>query len=120
MKSTARKSHKIITIHRDGMHNNEQSYKEPVLANPGNVFRVSVGGGKMGHPLAHDNEAPFPESIVKPFILSLCPPGGLVLDPFSGSGTTMAVCAKLGRSGLGIDLRESQTKIGMDRLSQVQ
>lgn len=44
----------------------------------------------MGSDLAHDNEAPFPETLTDFFVESFCPPGGTVLDIFCGSGTTLA------------------------------
>lgn len=92
-------------------------YSEPVKANPGNLVKVIVGGGVMGHPLAHENEAPFPEKLAEFFIKSFCKPGGLVLDPFSGSGTTVATAARLGRRGIGCDLRMSQCELGRRRLN---
>jgi hypothetical protein len=105
---------------RDGMHNQEQDYQEPVLANPGNVFYIPVGGGLMGHPLAHENEAPFPEKLAEIFIRSCCPPDGWCLDPFLGSGTTAAVCQAWGRNCVGIDLRESQIELSKKRCAEVQ
>lgn len=90
----------------------------PVIANPGNLLRTTVGGGHMGHALAHENEAPYPEGVPEFFIKSLCQPGGTVLDVFSGSGTTTAVAERLGRNGIGIDLRMSQCKIGVQRLTR--
>jgi site-specific DNA-methyltransferase (adenine-specific)/site-specific DNA-methyltransferase (cytosine-N4-specific) len=89
------------------------------LANPGNVIDCVVGGGHMGHELAHENEAPFPEALADFFIRSFCPPGGIVLDPFSGSGTTVAAAVKAGRYGVGIDIRPSQVDLGNRRLDQV-
>ena len=73
----------------------------------------------MGHALAHENEAPFPEDLVRPFVLSFCPPGGVVLDPFVGSGTTMAVALKWARSGIGIDIRATQLDITRRRLAAI-
>lgn len=90
-----------------------QGYRVPVLANPGNVIRLPVGGGQMGSPLAHENEAPFPERLAEFFIRSFCPPGGTVFDPFSGSGTTAAAAIASGRNFLGTDVRESQ--VGLTR-----
>jgi hypothetical protein len=96
-----------------------QCYVPPDLANPGNVIECVVGGGRMGSSLAHENEAPFPESLVEFFIRSFCPPGGTVLDPFCGSGTTLAVSLRHNRSCLGIDLRESQIELTQRRLEEV-
>lgn len=94
----------------------EQTYVPPVLANPGTLVRVDVGGGKMGSSLAHENEAPFPVSLAEWFIRSWCPPGGTVLDRFSGSGTTVDAAQRLGRIGIGMDLRFSQCQLGTRRI----
>ena len=48
--------------------------------------------------------ATMPEKLVEPCILAGCPIGGLVLDPFIGSGTVGAVAERLGRRWVGIDL----------------
>jgi hypothetical protein len=101
-------SHKVVT-----------EYDPPVLANPGNVIKCNVGGGVMGNRLCHENEAPFPEKLAEFFIRSFCPPGGLVVDPFSGSGTTVCVAEQFGRRGLGYDIRESQVELGDRRLTDV-
>lgn len=70
----------------------------------------------MGSPLAHDNEAPFPESLVGPFVRSFCPPNGVVCDPFCGSGTTGPVALRHGRRFVGCDLRGSQVGLATKRL----
>ncbi len=44
-----------------------------------------------------EHYATFPEKLVEPMILAGCPPGGVVLDPFAGSGTTGVVAGRLGR-----------------------
>lgn len=95
-------------------------YAKPAIANPGNVIKCNVGGGLMGSDLAHENEAPFPESLAEFFIRSFCPPGGIVLDPFAGSGTTAAVAHRLGRQYVAIDIRESQCELSARRLATVQ
>ena len=83
------------------MHTQNTPYAPPVLANPGNVVTgIPVGGNKMGHPLAHENEAPFPVKLPEWFIRSWCPPAGTVLDPFGGSGTTAHAARNLGRSAI--------------------
>lgn len=52
--------------------------------------------------------APMPPDVIRPCVLSSCPSGGIVLDPFSGSGTVGRVALSLGRSYVGIDLDEAQ------------
>ncbi len=97
----------------------EQYYAPPVKANPGNVIKCIVGGGVMGSKLAHENEAPFPESLAEFFVKSFCPPGGIVLDPFSGSGTTAAVALANGRNAVAVDVRESQEDLTKRRIEEV-
>jgi site-specific DNA-methyltransferase (adenine-specific)/site-specific DNA-methyltransferase (cytosine-N4-specific) len=91
-------------------------YIDPDVCNPGNIISGLVGSGGMGWKDATKNEAPFPEWLAEFFIKSFCPPGGSVLDPFSGSGTTVAVAVKHGRNAVGIDARPSQVWLGETRL----
>lgn len=92
-------------------------YSAPALANPGNVIHCRVGGGHMGSALSAENEAPFPESLADFFVQSFCRPGGVVLDPFSGSGTTGASAIKNGRRFIGCDVRASQVDLSLRRLA---
>lgn len=85
-----------------------KDYVVPPISNPGDIIDCSVGGGKLGSKISHDNEAPFPEKLPNFFIRSFCPPGGVVYDPFGGSGTTAAVAIKTGRKFICSDLRRSQ------------
>lgn len=96
-----------------------EAYLPPAKANPGNVIKCNVGGGQMGSKLAHENEAPFPESLAEFFVKSFCPPDGVVLDPFMGSGTTAAVAEKAGRRWIGVDIRESQIELTKRRIAEV-
>lgn len=105
--------------YKDGDTNHILGYIPPEKSNPGNVLDCgTVGGGRIGSNIAHDNEAPFPEKIPNFFIRSFCPPGGVVLDPFSGSGTTLAVAIKTGRKFIACDLRESQIALMQRRIKQ--
>jgi hypothetical protein len=90
-------------------------YVAPSMAHPRDILHAKVGGGHMGHPLASRGEAPFPESLIEQIIPVLVPIGGRVLDPFSGSGTVPAVAQKLGRFGVGSDLRMNQCELGRER-----
>jgi site-specific DNA-methyltransferase (adenine-specific) len=120
-KPSGRPSHKLQTRRKaNGERLMDGLYTEPVKANPGNVLKCKVGGGLMGHKLAHENEAPFPQSLPEFFIRSFCPPNGLVLDPFSGSATTGAAAVKWGRNYIGCDIRQSQCELGKRRLDGLQ
>lgn len=91
------------------------------IANPGNTIIIDcgcVGGGHMGSNISHDNEAPYPEQIPDRFIRSHTHPGDTVMDPFSGSGTTVALAIKNNRKFIGIDLRPSQIKLTKRRIKQ--
>ena len=55
-------------------------------------------------PYSGAHYAVFPPDLIEPCILAGCPPGGIVLDPFIGSGTTAMVARKHGRHAIGLDL----------------
>lgn len=59
--------------------------------------------------------APYPEDLCKLPILATCPPNGVVLDPFCGTGTTMYVASKLGRKSVGIDVSSEYIELAEQR-----
>ncbi len=61
--------------------------------------------------------AVFPEPLVELCIQAGCPPHGLVLDPFLGSGTTAVVARRLGRHYLGIDCSRAYCTLAKRRLA---
>lgn len=88
---------------------------------------TSEGGGPklMGSVIfAHSchgyavNETQKPEAIVSPLVQYSCPPGGLLVSLFAGSGTDLAVARKTGRRAIGFEKRESQCEAAAQRLSQ--
>lgn len=72
----------------------------PAGRNPGDVWDVATAR----FPGAHF--AVMPDELVRRAVLAGCRPGGTVLDPFCGSGTTGAVAGRLGRRFVGIDLHQ--------------
>lgn len=64
------------------------------------VIECNVKAGSNGH------SATFPKKIISPRILSSCPPGGVVLDPFCGSGITIETAVDLGRNAIGFEISE--------------
>lgn len=101
-----------------GNRKNGGEYPSNPLTRPRDVVRCLVGGGQMGSKLVHENEAPFPEALASHFIKCCSPVGGVVLDPFVGSGTTIAAALKLGRSGIGVDCRQSQVDLTIKRIKE--
>lgn len=70
-------------------------------------------------PMPQAHFATFPEKLVEPCILAGCPPGGTVLDPFCGSGTTGVVAVRHERHFVGIDLnREYLDEIAQPRITR--
>lgn len=67
-------------------------------------------------PFAHF--ATFPTKLITPMILAGAPVGGIVLDPFAGSGTTLLTARNLGRVGIGCDLNPEYAQLANDRLSK--
>ncbi|MHC4103037.1 MAG: DNA-methyltransferase, partial [Planctomycetota bacterium] len=57
-----------------------------------------------------------PLALLSLLVNACCPPGGTVLDPFCGSGTTLVAAAESGRRFLGIDTNPDAVRISRDRL----
>lgn len=60
--------------------------------------------------------AVYPEELLRIPILATCPEGGIILDPFNGTGTTVSAALKLGRRGVGIELSPEYIKISQQRI----
>lgn len=80
---------------------------------PGNVWDFSRVRFKMGEYENHPTQKP--EALLERIVKASSNPGDVVLDPFSGSFTTSAVAARLGRVGIGVDLNEEYYEIGLRR-----
>ena len=80
--------------------------------NKRDVWTVSTSSFKGAH------FAVFPESLVEPCVLAGCPEGGVVLDPFMGSGTTGVVAQRLGRRFVGIDINSDYCCMAAERISK--
>lgn len=63
----------------------------------------------------HPTEKPL--GILDPLIRYACPPGGLVVDPFAGSGSTLDAARQSGRRAIGIEAREEYCEAAVRRLS---
>jgi site-specific DNA-methyltransferase (adenine-specific) len=64
--------------------------------------------------------AVFAPALVEPCVLAGCPPGGVVLDPFLGSGTTALVAIRTGRNWLGVELNPEYVELARERIRSAQ
>lgn len=80
---------------------------------PGDVWEIVPEGSWRRD--AHS--APFPEALCDLPILATCPPGGIVLDPFVGTGTAVVAAVRRGRRGIGIDLSAEYLRTAEGRLA---
>ena len=67
---------------------------------------------------SHQHKARFSEELVRIPVLSTTPPGGVVLDPFGGSGTSLAFARKHGFRAIGIDIKEEFCQLMVDQLTE--
>ncbi|MGW5173347.1 DNA-methyltransferase [Streptomyces sp. NPDC004082] len=76
------------------------------------VVTVNVRSGSDGH------SATFPEELIRPRILSSCPPGGTVLDPFCGTGRSLTVAQESGRRAIGFELTDHFSEAAQKRVAE--
>ena len=88
--------------------------KQYLVRNKRDVWSVPLKPCKEAH------FATFPEELIKPCILAGCRGGGVVLDPFFGSGTTGRVAVANGRHYVGIELNPEYIEISDRRTDNVQ
>jgi DNA modification methylase len=103
----------------DGKPKKKRRYIPPEIANPGNVIRTKNGGGHLGDRFAEKTEAPMNLEVAERFVLWYSPPGGIVLDPFCGSGTTGVAALKHGRRAVLCDERRGQISLARCRIATV-
>jgi site-specific DNA-methyltransferase (adenine-specific) len=84
----------------------------PKGRNKRTVWSISLSKFREAH------FAVFPETLVKTCIAASCPDGGVVLDPFSGAGTTALTAKKTGRNFIGIDCNADFCEMSQRRISK--
>ncbi|MCM8807973.1 MAG: site-specific DNA-methyltransferase [Candidatus Omnitrophica bacterium] len=90
--------------------------KEIEKANPTNALMFKR---ENQYTVQGEHYAKFPLSLAEFFILASCPEGGIVLDPFMGSGTVALVAKKLKRNYIGIEISKEYCKIIEERLKNI-
>ena len=84
-------------------------------ANPGDVWEFSHV--HYSNPNRQEHPTQKPEGLIERLVLASTKPGSLVLDPFSGSGTTLRVCQQTGREAIGIEINPVFVDMTKERLS---
>ena len=98
--------------HGDRFSKGERVFGADGMANKRSVWSVPV------KPYAGAHFAVFPSELIEPCIIAGAPAGGIVLDPFMGSGTTAQVAQTLGRKYLGCELNPAYQQLQNKRLAQ--
>jgi site-specific DNA-methyltransferase (adenine-specific) len=100
---------------KDGARYTEVLYRDmPVLVRPDNVFRFSTAAASRDNLIKHP--APYHKELPLYFINLLTDEGDLVIDPFSGIGTTGVACKELERNYIGYELNETYVDFSEKRL----
>jgi DNA modification methylase len=113
----------------ESVRNRSQRSHETILhlSRTNQPYCRNIDGGRFGHdvwefpvgsyrdPLGRKHPAVFPEPLVERILTDYCPPGGHVLDPFAGSGTTCAVARRAGLRWTGIELNPEYAQIARMR-----
>jgi len=102
-----RPSHDVLNI---GNQAGSIPWKYKEFRNKRSVWSVNT------KPLREAHFAVFPPDLITPCILAGCPEGGVVLDPFFGSGTTGLVAKQYKRNYVGIDLNQEYCELAARRI----
>jgi len=82
--------------------------------NPGDFWAVNT------RPYFDEHFAVFPPELCIMPILATCPPDGIVMDTFAGSGTTLSVAKVLGRKYVGIEIEDKYIELAEERLKRLE
>ena len=82
------------------------------MKNPGDVWAINT------QPLNGSHTATFPEQLVEQIVLCGSPKGGVVFDPFLGTGTTWIVSDRLGRSCIGFEINQEFFDFAQSRFKE--
>lgn len=85
--------------------------------NPKDIW--SIARLHRQHAQRADHPTQKPLEMIERMVLASSPHGGLVLDPFAGSGTTAVACARLGRACLTYDINPEYVAIAQQRVAQI-
>ena len=110
-KSDKRSNAQVDSMGKPGF--GDDMYKQPHVRNKRSVWTVTTKPYKEAH------FATFPPKLIEPCVKAGCPEGGIILDPFMGSGTTGMVAKQHGRDHLGIELNPEYIEMIQKRIGAV-
>ena len=89
--------------------------RNPIGKLPGSVWTIPTSPLRVPEELNVQHFAAYPPALVKRAVLGWSPPGGVVLDPFGGTGTTALVASAHGRVGISVDLSHDYSRVAQWR-----
>ncbi len=89
----------------------------PLGAKPKDVFEVPTTCNGMGEKTKHPTQKP--EELLRKLVLASSKVGDVILDPFSGSGTTLVVAEQLQRLWIGCEMNEEYNSWAINRIDHV-
>lgn len=92
-------------------------FPHPGGAKPKDVFDIPTTCNGIGEKTPHPTQKP--EALLRKLVLASSNVGDLVIDPFSGSGTTAVVAEQLGRKWMACDLNSQYNQWAIDRLESI-
>jgi DNA modification methylase len=104
-------------VEKDGRRSRSSSTDEPTKGVPmGDVWEIGVIAPVARERTGYPSQKP--EALLERLVTALSDPGDVVLDPYAGSGTTLAVAARLGRRFVGIDQSDVAIEVASNRLRE--
>jgi site-specific DNA-methyltransferase (adenine-specific) len=101
----------------NGQPRQEHWTPNPLGAKPKDVIEIPTTCNGMGEKTPHPTQKP--EELLRKLVLAASDEGQIVLDPFSGSGTTLVVAEQLGRKWLGGEINIEYNTWAIQRLENV-
>ena len=92
-------------------------FPNPLGAKPKDVFDIPTTCNGMEEKTKHPTQKP--EELLRKLVLAASGENDLIVDPFSGSGTTLVVAEQLGRNWFGCDLSGGYNEMAIGRLENV-
>lgn len=107
----------ITSQYGNGNNHRERWFPNPRGAKPKDVIDIPTTCNGMEEKTPHTTQKP--EELIRKFVLASSNVGDVVLDPFSGSGTTLVAAEQLGRKWLGCEINVKYNMWAIERLKHI-